>query len=868
MGCRGQCARDTDRLRNDDEHSIGNVDDDAGVVRGRWIHLGVAATMSTPNGQRQHAFVKVPENASDSVISSRSPHKTFRGGPAGNNCEVEEPAHTQHASTPSVRARTLDSTDSRSSDMIASDRNSDAERAVLLATKLHVPAIEAELVHRAALLDALSAGRRCKLTLLSAPAGWGKTTLLAQWALGADEDQLFGWLSLDTSDNDPVWFWMYVVAALQKVSPGVGTRAGELLTMGADPVQVVLPTLLNDLDTVGRQIVLILDDYHVVVNRAVHEQMAFVIGRMPANLHVVLATRSDPVLPLARLRASGDLLEMRSDDLRFGVSEAGHLLNNVLGLDLAEADVQLLHQRTEGWAAGLYLAALSLAGRPEAAAFIRTFAGDNRHIVDYLMAEVLDRQPPQIRSFLLHTSVLRRLSGALCDAVLQTSGSASVLAKMERDNLFVVPLDMSRRWYRYHHLFGELLRAELHRSEPELVAGLHRRAAAWFEAEGLVDEAMRHLVAAGDIAKSADLIAADWVNEFNGGGLSTISGWLDLLPDETVARDPRLSTIRAWVALNVGQFDDARLWIEAVEAASAAGTDPRGDLSAQLVALREVYAFKTGDVAAALDAARRAITLDSDETLQARSAACATYGAALYFSGSTDEARTALQRAVQLTEKIGDRRHRIYALGYLALIAAETGQLADAEHQIRRATGVGTDPAGGEHFIDATVSLAVATVLDFRGDKAAAADAARLAVGLARKGAGVLEVAKALSVRAKILKDLGDHETAAASRSEANALLRGCTNGVIAQSVLSRAGQSAGVAVAARDDACPVAEELTSKELEVLRLLATRLSRREIGQRLYVSLNTVKTHQRALYRKLGVDSRNAAVTRARELGLL
>ena len=218
------------------------------------------------------------------------------------------------------------------------------------------------------------AGRCRKLMLLSAPAGWGKTTLLAQWALGAGQDQRFGWLSLDSSDNDPVRFWMYVVAALQKVSPRVGTHAVELLTMGADPVQVVLPTLLNDLDTIESPMVLILDDYHRVVNRAVHEQMAFVIGRMPANLRLVLATRSDPMLPLARLRAAGNLVEMRSDDLRFGAIEAGQLLNDVLGLDLTDEDIQLLHRRTEGWAAGLYLAALSLAGRRDAAASIRTFA--------------------------------------------------------------------------------------------------------------------------------------------------------------------------------------------------------------------------------------------------------------------------------------------------------------------------------------------------------------------------------------------------------------------------------------------------------------------------------------------------------------
>src|SRR6201993_2022976 len=616
--------------------------------------------MSTPNGHRQRASAVIAENASDSITSPRSPRRTSPPGPAGNNGDAEKPAPTRDGSTPSVPARTLGSTESRSSDMLGSAGRSDngveeaGAGAVLLATKLHVPAIGGQLVRGAALRDALSAGRSRKLTLLSAPAGSGKTTLLAQWALGAGEDQRFGWLSLDRSDNDPVWFWMYVVAALQKVSPGVGTRALELLAMGADPVQVVLPTLLNDLDATASPMVLILDDYNLVINRAVHEQLGFFIGRLPANLHLVVATRSDPLLPLARLRASGDLAEMRTDDLRFGVIEAEHLLNEVLGLDLAQADIQLLHRRTEGWAAGLYLAALSLAGRTDTAEFIRTFAGDNRHIVDYLMAEVLDRQPPQMRSFLLRTSVLGRLSGPLCDTVLQTSGSAAVLAKIERENLFVVPLDMSRQWYRYHQLFGELLRTELRRSEPDLVADLHRRAASWFETEGLIDEAVRHLVAAGDVARSADLIAMDWVDEFNGGGLSTVVGLLDLLPEETVLQDPRLCVARAWIALSVGQLDDAAEWIEAVENRSAADTAEGGAISAQVVVLRAVHLFKTAEVAAALETARRAITLDLGEAPLGQSSAYCIYGSALYFSGSTQEAQTAFRRAVELAAKGGD----------------------------------------------------------------------------------------------------------------------------------------------------------------------------------------------------------------------
>lgn len=828
----------------------------------------------SPNSQRGCGPATV-EYGSDPA-SSRSLAKGFQA-PTRQHWDAQMSVPAQGDPSPSVDARALDSTDSRDAYLALSDGHSDnriredAERAVLLATKLHVPAIGHELVHRAALLDALSVGRRRKLTLLSAPAGWGKTTLLAQWALAAEKDQRFGWLSLDRSDNDPVWFWMYVVAALQTVNPGVGTRAVELLAMGADPVQVVLPTLLNDLDTIAGPMVLILDDYHLVVNRTVHEQMEFVIGRMPANLHLVLATRSDPTLPLARLRASGDLVEMRSDDLRFEAAETGQLLNLLLGLELAEQDVELLHRRTEGWAAGLYLAALSLAGRPDVSAFIKTFAGDNRHIVDYLMAEVLDRQPTQLLKFLLRTSVLGRLSGALCDALLETSGSASVLAKIDQENLFLVPLDTSRRWYRYHHLFGELLRAELERTEPDLVATLHRRAAAWFEAEGLVDEAVRHMVAGGDMVGAAELIAADWVSEFNGGGLSTVSGWLDLLPSETVSRDPRLSAARAWIALTAGRFDEAQSWIDMVEAGYASDSAESGGHEVQLVALRGAHAFMTGDVPTALEAARRALTLDFDEASQARSAATSFYGSALYFSGSVDEAQVVFRRALRTAEAVGDRRRCNYALGYLALIAAESGRLEEAEHRIRLATGVDgirTDSGGREHFVNAMVPLAAATVLQVRGDSAAAADAAQLAVSLARIGAGILEVGKALLMRAKILEDIGDLEAAAASRNEARSLLEASANAGSAQSLVNAAPRSKGVALSSRDSGDLVVEELTAKEQEVLRLLATRLSRREIGQRLYVSLNTVKTHQRALYRKLGVESRDEAVTRARKLGLL
>jgi LuxR family maltose regulon positive regulatory protein len=742
-----------------------------------------------------------------------------------------------------------------------------AERAALLATKLHVPRSRGKVVQRGALLEALSAAPARKLTLVSAPAGWGKTTLLAQWVSGADDEQRLSWLSLDSSDNDPMWFWMYVIAALQKSSPGIGSRAAELLEMGAAIVRVVLPTLLNELDDLPRQMVLVLDDYHLVTCRAIQEQMAFILNRMPANLHLVLATRSDPDLSLARLRAGGDLVEVRSDDLRFESTEASQLLSVVLGLDLDAADIELLCRRTEGWAAGLYLAALSLVGRSDPAASIRSFGGDNRHIVDYLMAEVLDGQPPHVRSFLLRTSVLRRLSGELCDAALQETGSASVLEQIERENLFLMPLDLSRRWYRYHHLFAELLRTELHRSEPALVPTLHQRAAGWFEAEGLIDAAVRHLIAADDVARTAELIAAEWVNEFNRGGLSTVSSWLDLLPGETVLKDPRLSVARSWIALNEGRLDDAAFWVEAVEARAAASA---GDatIGAQAVVLRAIFSFKVGDIPAALKTAGRATTLDLGEAPLARSGVYCIYGNALYFSGRVDEAQAAYRRAAQRAERIGDRRYRIYALGYLALIAAERGQLTDAERQIRRANGGGTDLAAEEYFVGVMVSLAAATVLNNRGDLAAAGDAVNMAVASARQGGALPEVAKALFVRAEIFERLGDQRTAEASRAEAAILARDCGAAGLGRRVPARARQRTRLSDAERSAESEGTEQLTQKELEVLRLLATRLSRREIGEQLYVSLNTVKTHQRRVYRKLGVEDRDAAVTRARELGLV
>jgi LuxR family maltose regulon positive regulatory protein len=745
------------------------------------------------------------------------------------------------------------------------------ERAVVVATKLNIPHVRGQLIDRAALIALLGAAVNRKLTLVSAPAGWGKTTSLAQWVADtapASGAPRYGWLSIDPPDNDPVRFWTYAICALHKADPAVGARALELVGMGGDALRAVLPTLINEVAASSAQLMLIIDDYHMITNQTVHDQMEFVIMRMPANLHLVLASRSDPSLPLARLRARGELVELHTAHLRFEAAEAEKLLNTVLHLNLSPADVELLCQRTEGWAAGLYLAALSLSCSTDAGALIATFDGDNRHIADYLMDEVLDAQPAHLRRFLLQTSILRKLSGPLCDAVLQDSDSAAILQAIERDNLFLVPLDLTRRWYRYHHLFAELLRTELRRAEPELVPVLHQRAATWSAAHGLIDAAVHHLVAAGDIAATAQYIADHWAEEFNAGGLTTVSGWLDSLPEQMVRQDPRLSVPRAWIAVNEGRADDAAGWIKAIEAGAAADTAAGGTIAAQAVVLHAIHAFKVGDITTSRETARRATTLDLGEAPLARSGLYCIYGNALYFSGHSEAARDAYEQAATRAERIGDHRYRIYALGYVALIAAEAGDLDDAERMIRRANGGGTGLAAQEFFVGVMVSMAAATVFDRRGNISAAAEAVGMALASARQGGAIPEIAKALLAQADIAVRLGDARVARTSRDEAATMLDGREGSGMDPALLAAAGACPDATAAKSATSTAFNEQLTPKEQQLLGLLATVLSRQEIARQLYVSLNTVKSHQRSLYRKLGADDRHGAVQRARELGLL
>jgi LuxR family maltose regulon positive regulatory protein len=443
-----------------------------------------------------------------------------------------------------------------------------AERDVLLATKLHLPRTRPGFVARPRLADRLAEVRGGELVLVCAPAGFGKTALVADWA--RHSEQPVAWLSLDEADNDPARFWRHAVAALDRVHPGVAERvAGLLGPLPPRSWEALVTALVNELAGVAEEVALVVDDYHLIQAPAIHASVGFVLEHLPVSLRLVLASRADPPLPLARLRVSGQLTEVRAADLRFTLEEAAELLGAAIGPDLPLSAVAALETRTEGWAAGLQLAALSLRGHGDINGFVAGFSGSHRHVLDYLTEEVLARQPEPLRRFLLETSVLERLSGPLCDAVTGRTDSQGLLEQIERANLFLHPLDEARGWWRYHHLFADLLRVRLEQEQPERPAELHHKAAAWCDAHGLPDDAVRHALGAGNTVQAARLVER-YVDELvlRGEG-ATLQRWLTALPAELVDSRPRLLLAQARMAFLAGDVDSVQGPLTAAERAFA-----------------------------------------------------------------------------------------------------------------------------------------------------------------------------------------------------------------------------------------------------------------------------------------------------------
>jgi LuxR family transcriptional regulator, maltose regulon positive regulatory protein len=753
------------------------------------------------------------------------------------------------------------------------DRADAASTAVVLATKLHAPTRRRQLVARPSLLRRLQAAPLAKVTLVCAPAGWGKSTLLSEWRADARQQRPFAWVSLDQADNDPVTFWTYVIEALRTLEPEVGAGPLAMLrTPGISVVEVILPELINTIQQLTRPVVLVLDDYHLITNPEIHEAMTVLLEHLPTTLHLVLATRSDPALPLPRMRVRGELVEIRAEDLRFSEQEAAGLLNDLLGLDLEAADVARLHERTEGWAAGLYLAALSLRGRTDPRQFVAAFAGDDRQVVEYLGLEVIDNQPDHIRTFLLQTSILERLSGPLCDVVTGHPGSARTLEQIERANLFLVPLDTTREWYRYHHLFGELLRHQLQRSHPKLVPTLHLRAAAWYRQHGLVPEAIDQAVAAADFVEAGELITLHWNDFVNQGHLETVDRWLQALPSDVLLGDPHLCLARAGTSLTLGRRNEVDRWLDAAEQHRGPGpVRPGGTSVASEAAIyRAVHRYMLGDLQRAAEAARRAVGLEKAGTSPWRAMASAALGRTLYWRGEDTEAVTALEEAVRWAQPPRNNLSVIGALGYLAAIQARRGDLEGAEKLARRAVRMSDEQGLAEHWVTMIGLIAWGKVLQEQARLAEAEAVMTRAVELARRGAGAVERAYSLIGLAGVRRRQGDVRGARTLLEEARQAAQRCPDPGVLSAMLADSERSLSTA-AAGSWGRPVGglvEALTDRELAVLQLLPTKRSLRQIAATLYVSYNTVKTHARAIYRKLDVSTREEAVARARDLYLL
>jgi LuxR family maltose regulon positive regulatory protein len=560
--------------------------------------------------------------------------------------------------------------------------------APILATKLYIPPSRRSVVLRARLVERLNEGLAAghKLTLVSAPAGFGKTTLVSEWVAGCGRPG--AWLSLDQADSDPSRFLTYLIAALQTAAPGIGDGVLTMLqSPQPPPLESTLTALLNDVSAIPGHVVLVLDDYHVLDARPVDDALTFLVEHLPPQMHLVIATREDPALPLARMRARGQMTELRGADLRFTPGEAAEFLNQVMQLDLSAEDIAALEARTEGWIAGLQLAAISLQGREDVGGFIASFAGSHHFVLDYLVEEVLQQQPESIQAFLLRTSILERLCGALCDAVLLDASASSqeTLEYLERANLFIVPLDNERRWYRYHHLFAELLRQRFQHNTASSagddgmgVAELHSRASRWYEDHCLYMEAFQHAAAANDIERAERLIKQEAMPLHSLPVVTTILNWLDSLPKTVLDARPWLWVRSATSALMAGQTTGVEEKLQAAERAMqyADLDDKTRDLVGQIAAVRATLALLQYQAEATIIQARRALEYLHPDNLPFRSRANWTLGSAYQLQGDRATAR------LVYIEVINQASENIY---YTILATASLGQIQESENQLHQA---------------------------------------------------------------------------------------------------------------------------------------------------------------------------------------
>jgi LuxR family maltose regulon positive regulatory protein len=697
----------------------------------------------------------------------------------------------------------------------------------LLVTKLHPPVVSAQTVARERLFERLDERRR--VTLVACPAGFGKSTLLAAWRERREPGA--AWVTLDESDDDPAVLWAHVAAALDIALPIAPLR------------EVVLPRLVNELAQ-REDTVLVLDDVHRVSNL---ETLTWFVEQLPAGARLILASRTDPALGLAKLRARGQLLELRADELRFTAAEAAEFLNERLGLGLDASDVALLTTRTEGWPAGLYLAALPLAAAEDKHALVAAFDGTSAHVVDFLAAEVLAVHAPELQRFMVRTSVLERLCAPLCDAVLGEHGSARALDALGRSNLFLLPLDHSRRWFRFHHLFAQILRVELDKREPELAGELHRRAFEWHAAHGTTDEAIHHAVEARAFESASRLLTENWVAYANSGRIESINDWLQRVPEG----DQRLLLTRAWVAALRGREGDMRVAASRARALGGLDDGPLADgfvsVESSLSVLEATFGW--GDVQAILTHGARSEQLEPPDSPW-RPVITWALGWAHYCNGDLEQAERWLRETTRIAPAAEQWIVGVAAIADLSLIAGMRGRRAEQLRLAEEAVAVTKRVGLFDAVEDGEVHTAYGVALAVHGRAQEALTSLEKGVFLRRIWGQKLDLIDGLIALAS---HVADAERATMLFDEAQALVARCADPGVLPVRLAAARRSATLRRGAPSDA------LSDRELTVLKHLAAGLTEREIAAELYLSFNTVHSHVKAVYRKLGVSSRAEAV---------
>jgi len=738
----------------------------------------------------------------------------------------------------------------------------------LITTKLYIPKPRQGLVSRPALLKRLSEGLGGRLTLISASSGYGKTTLMAEWIATQGNNYPVAWISLDEGDNDPVRFLSYLIAALQNVQDGLGQDSRAMMQGAQNPLDTaILSLLVNELSAVPNDFVIVLEDYHVLNTQEIHQMMIFLIEHLPTKMHLVILTRADPHFPLARLRGRGDLTEIRVKDLRFSREDATVFLHEMTGLNLSEENVRILMDRTEGWITGLQLAALSMHGRENFSSLITTFGSGHDYIVDYLIEEVLERQPDNLKMFLLQTSILSRLNGDLCDALTGQHDGEATLEHLEKANLFVSSLGGEYRWYRYHHLFADVMTNRLKRFYPEQIPELNLQAAKWFQQNNLFTESIEHALAANNYQFAAELVENQALALLKEGNLATLLGWLNKFPPEIISERPLLGIASAWVYLLIGKLENIEEYLPTAEKNLDNLDNPDGQRG-QIAAIRAYASARLGFLDQAIDQAQAAFELLPRDDFTVRCVVTFVLSGIYYLRQDLPHALTTMEEASRLGEKAGNIHVAVAALSSMGDILQQQGKLVESEKVYYRALQLGTGSSGQPLPITASAYSGLADLRLIQKDFVSARRFVLTGLDLGKKWINTDSQISCYLTLAKIEHFEGNLDEARAALERAKHLAASYQIPLDMEEKINACETAIFATLSGGVDQGMLIVPLSVRELEILQLFDDGLSNQEIADKLIISLGTVKAHSSNIYRKLDVGNRLQAVKVAREMKLV